>query len=94
MLTSIRDLDGALIENKSLMTIEMCIQYCYIKNFKYAGVQFGYQCFCGNSEVRIFGIVPETECNQVCVGNFNQICGDSNRNSIYIITGKFNFNKI
>ena len=85
-----RDLGGAKIEN-NLMTIEMCIQDCYIKKFKYAGVQFGYQCFCGNNEVRKFGIKPETDCNQPCNGNINQICGASNRNSIYIITGKFPF---
>ena len=67
----------------------MCIQDCYIKKFKYVGVQLGNQCFCGNNEARKFGIVPETECNKVCVGNINQTCGGSNRNSIYIITGEF-----
>ena len=73
------------------MTIEKCIQYCYIKSFRYAGVQFGYQCFCGNREVRKFGIVPETECNQTCAGNINQICGDADRNSIYVIAGKLKY---
>jgi hypothetical protein len=73
------------------MTIEKCIQYCYIKSFRYAGVQFGYQCFCGNNEARKFGIMPETDCNQACDGNFYQICGASNRNSIYVITGRLKF---
>ena len=73
------------------MTIEMCTKQCYIKNYKYAGLQYGYQCFCSNDEVRRYSIKPETDCKAICYGDSNEICGsDSNyyqRNSIYIITG-------
>ena len=66
----------------SSMTIEKCKQFCFEKNYLYAGVQFASQCFCGNViNPRIF--TPKTECNMQCAGDSSQMCGGSWRMNIY-----------
>jgi len=57
---------------------------------KYAGVQNGNQCFCGNSYGR-YGVKSESDCNKKCSGNADQICGGSWRNNVYS-TGISKFN--
>ena len=48
----------------------------------YFGVQNGDACYCGNDDSR-FLPVPESECDQPCAGDENQICGSSWRLSVY-----------
>ena len=77
-----RDLSGFMTNSKD-MTIEKCIQICSEKGFKYAGLQYGIQCFCGNS----YGKYGESySCNYVCSGNQDEICGGYWANSVYSIT--------
>ena len=76
-----RDLSGFMTESSD-MTIEKCIQMCSEKGFKYAGLQYGVQCFCGNS----YGKYGESySCDYECSGNQNEICGGYWANSVYSV---------
>jgi len=62
-------------------TVEACQTYCRSKSFKYAGIQDGNECYCGNSYGK-FGSEP-SGCRTLCSGNANEFCGDVWRNSVY-----------
>ena len=55
------------------------------KGLKYAGVQNGYGCHCGNGDYKIFGEAPMTDCTIKCPGNKSQICGGYSRNMIVLV---------
>jgi len=71
-----RDFRGSLTPGR-------CIRYCYEQGFRFAGVQFSYQCFCGNDPPHPASIAPQTECNKICEGDRNQFCGGDWRNNVF-----------
>ncbi|KAI0764219.1 hypothetical protein BD413DRAFT_483077 [Trametes elegans] len=75
-----------LPDNPSV-TVESCISSCEGQNFTLAGIEFGVQCFCGDT--LIDGAVPgdEDTCNMACGGNSTEACGGPNRLSVYTSTG-------
>jgi hypothetical protein len=67
----------------SANNVEECINYCQKGNFLYAGLEAGFQCFCGN-EYDSLGLRTGLEhCSSSCIGNSSQICGGSWALSIY-----------
>jgi hypothetical protein len=76
-----RDLPGYMMEIKG-MTIEACLSLCNQQGYTYAGVQYGRQCFCGNSYGR-YG--QSMACNMPCEGNPKQNCGGGWANAVYRI---------
>ncbi|CAH1778020.1 unnamed protein product, partial [Owenia fusiformis] len=66
------------------MTIAKCNNVCRSQGFKYAGSQFGEQCFCGN-DFGSQGKVADSECNVKCQGNSEEVCGGGFRNSIHLV---------
>ena len=53
-----------------------------IAAYKYAGLQYGYQCFCGD-RIGKYGQVADGECNMDCPVEYMQTCGGRWRNSVY-----------
>ena len=54
-----------------------------LSGYRYFGLQYGTQCFCGNSFGR-YGRSPNLkDCNKPCPANRNEICGGTWRNSMY-----------
>lgn len=80
-------------------TPENCVRECAYQNYKFAGVQYGYLCFCGNAFGR-YGSLPDNDCNSDCLGDARRKCGGYYHNSIYSVDGKeydpsdFDFAKI
>lgn len=68
--------------SSNTQTIEKCRAACLQNNYTYAGVQFGTQCFCGNS-FGSHGKGTDDDCSQKCAGDSAEICGNAGRNSIY-----------
>jgi len=66
--------------DKDSLTIEKCAQWC--SSFKYFGVEFGYNCFCGNS-YGSQGKANDGDCDTACTGDSTQICGAGYHNSVY-----------
>eukprot|EP00747_Dinoflagellata_sp_TGD_P003024 gnl/TRDRNA2_/TRDRNA2_106637_c0_seq1.p1 gnl/TRDRNA2_/TRDRNA2_106637_c0~~gnl/TRDRNA2_/TRDRNA2_106637_c0_seq1.p1 ORF type:complete len:203 (+),score=38.69 gnl/TRDRNA2_/TRDRNA2_106637_c0_seq1:350-958(+) len=63
------------------MTPSLCSALC--TGFKFFGVQFGYNCFCGDDYGNQGGKAPESDCGSPCTGDSSIMCGGSSRNSIY-----------
>ncbi|XP_074644183.1 uncharacterized protein LOC141901024 isoform X2 [Tubulanus polymorphus] len=77
-----------LIENGSLTPI-VCRNACsnLSSSMKYAGVQAGNQCWCGENHLNSYSTIP---CNTPCEGDPTLTCGNTNRrNYIYRIKGGF-----
>ena len=74
-----RDLSG-LFNHGSRGSYKSCKSYC--RDYFYFGLQFGYECYCGN-EFGSHGRAPEDECNMTCSHNREQACGGILRNSVY-----------
>ncbi len=64
-------------------TLESCTTVCKQKGFKYAALQYGIYCYCGNAYGK-YG--KATNCDVKCGGNSNEICGGSWANSVYDVS--------
>lgn len=68
--------------NNADQSVESCLNFC--KGYKYAGVQYSKQCFCGNDSHN-FQIVPDNQCNMKCTGNKDETCGGTWRMNVYSV---------
>ncbi|KAF8443424.1 carbohydrate-binding WSC, partial [Terfezia claveryi] len=59
-----------------------CINYCQGKGFKYAGTEYGGQCYCGN-DISLGKPMPAADCNMVCEGNPKEVCGGPKRLTLW-----------
>ncbi|KAI8519623.1 hypothetical protein Bbelb_028800 [Branchiostoma belcheri] len=66
----------------STLTVAACIQACAGFNTQYAGLQNGVECYCGEDYSR-HGRAMESDCDEPCGGNNDQICGGHYRLSVY-----------
>ncbi|PMD48803.1 WSC-domain-containing protein [Hyaloscypha variabilis F] len=63
------------------MTIEACVDFCKGNDFRYAGLEYYGECFCGAT---VGGsLSAQSECNAPCTGNSSEICGGTSYISIY-----------
>ncbi|KAL9055995.1 MAG: hypothetical protein Q9206_002911 [Seirophora lacunosa] len=65
----------------SLMTVEKCAAAC--SKFPLFGVEYGTECYCGNTFNQGSDPAPEEECSFQCPGNRDQKCGAGNRLNVY-----------
>ncbi|XP_074659526.1 xylosyltransferase oxt-like [Tubulanus polymorphus] len=77
-----RDLDGHVSYFREDLTASVCISVCLRLNFAYAGLQYSYECFCGDSYGK-HGPLKESSCSSYCRGNADEMCGGVWANSIY-----------
>jgi len=64
-------------------TVEGCKDSCRELGYAYAGVEFGEECFCGNTPPLMSTIVGQEECNDPCTGDATQMCGGSWNMNVY-----------
>jgi len=65
------------------MTVEECTGFCSNANKSYAGLEIGLDCHCGDILTNGSTSAPASDCNATCIGNSAEICGGSDRLSIY-----------
>jgi len=58
---------------KGKMTHGVCMQVCNDRGYKYAGLEAGYQCFCGDTLNP--DLTPLEGCKYPCEGDATQTCG-------------------
>jgi hypothetical protein len=68
------------------MTVEKCTSLCASKSFSIAGVEYGTECYCGNSLVNGLG-AASTQCTSTCGGSKSEICGGSWTLSLFKSSG-------
>lgn len=82
-----RTLLGAYSVDAGGNSVDACTAKCNAAGFFYAGVEFGKECFCGNTLSNNGVPAPASDCNFACPGNAGQKCGAGNRLNIYAAPG-------
>ncbi|KDR72273.1 hypothetical protein GALMADRAFT_213303 [Galerina marginata CBS 339.88] len=67
------------------VTIESCTTQCASAGFNISGLEFGEECWCGNSfALPIANITaPLTDCSRACEADHTELCGAASRLSVY-----------
>lgn len=63
------------------MTVAKCTAACLAANYILAGLEYGGECFCGNTISN--GATPSTGCTMTCNGNSTEFCGAGGRLNVY-----------
>lgn len=68
------------------LTVESCLSACSVQGFKYAGVEYSSECYCGNTLQNNGALAAdgESKCSMVCDGNKLELCGGSGRLNMYM----------
>jgi hypothetical protein len=77
--------ERALLYNSDLdqntITVEKCVAFCKGNGYRYAGVEYGNECWCGAS---VNGVeTAESNCAYSCSGQANETCGGNYYISVY-----------
>ncbi|XP_068713507.1 probable ATP-dependent RNA helicase ddx17 [Montipora foliosa] len=64
------------------LNARICVHKCKELEFKYAGLQFSYLCFCGNTYGR-YGELSQDKCSSECKSKRDSFCGGHWSNSVY-----------
>ncbi|KAF2793031.1 glycoside hydrolase family 55 protein [Melanomma pulvis-pyrius CBS 109.77] len=79
---------GSFFADSSDMTVEKCADICLNQHgYKGFGVEFGRQCYCGNSLNPATEKVDDSFCNMRCGGDGSHVCGAAWYISIYTTSG-------
>eukprot|EP01059_Diplonema_ambulator_P016847 TRINITY_DN28820_c0_g1_i1.p1 TRINITY_DN28820_c0_g1~~TRINITY_DN28820_c0_g1_i1.p1 ORF type:complete len:2516 (+),score=639.61 TRINITY_DN28820_c0_g1_i1:711-7550(+) len=88
--------DGTIMVNKLPVlaytdatgnTVEECTGVCQHNGYKYAGLQYGKECYCGD-DITTSEAVGVSDCSYPCPGNASETCGGVDRNDIYALTNE------
>jgi len=81
--------NGRALSDKGVATGDMTIENCAgnCTGFNYWGVEYGSECYCGNTLGAGSVKAPDTDCSMTCAGNSSEICGNGNRLSFYTLNG-------
>ncbi|PSK50339.1 Kremen protein 1 [Elsinoe australis] len=79
--TSGRALSAKGYTDGTNMTLENCASYC--NGYKYFGVEFGAECYCGSFLGDGSVVTADTDCSMTCPGNSRELCGAGNRLTVY-----------
>ncbi|KAK4184538.1 putative fungistatic metabolite, partial [Podospora australis] len=63
------------------MTLESCATFC--AGYKFWGVEYGRECYCGNEMLQTAVQVENSECDMLCLGNSAELCGAGDRVMVY-----------
>jgi hypothetical protein len=72
-----------LLKEDPLMTPMLCAGFC--QGFTYMGLEYSYECMCGNSWPANYSQVPDQECNATCSGDPTQTCGGTWRLNLFLV---------
>ncbi|KDB24568.1 hypothetical protein H109_03536 [Trichophyton interdigitale MR816] len=75
-----RALTSAVFVNEN-MTVATCSGLC--KGYQFFGLEYGTECYCGDTRSNSSMQAPESECNQPCGGDSSETCGAGHRIAIY-----------
>ncbi|KAH8672637.1 hypothetical protein BGZ60DRAFT_282514 [Tricladium varicosporioides] len=66
------------------MTVEQCITSCSSGGYRYAGAEYGRECWCGDSFGTGSSLVLDGDCSMTCAGDKYEYCGAGNRLGVYV----------
>ena len=80
----VRALTGAFSYNYTAMTLERCASAC--TGYSFWGVEYGGECYCGNTLAASSTLATLSDCSFVCPGNAYEYCGAGNRLELYLLS--------
>lgn len=66
------------------MTSNKCLVLCSYNTYMYAGLQYGTECWCGNSLDPLAKPTDAAKCAIPCSGNSSETCGGSLTLQLYV----------
>ena len=71
------------------MTQETCVGTCSTRGYRYAGVEFGKECYCANTLNSVANggksaQAGEGDCSMSCSGDDGEFCGGSARIGVWM----------
>ncbi|KAL2131096.1 hypothetical protein VTI74DRAFT_5570 [Chaetomium olivicolor] len=78
-----RALSGPSAFSATAMTIAGCGNYCLNNGFTWFGLEYSAECYCGSALDANSTTALEADCNMACSGAAGEVCGGSNRLSVY-----------
>jgi hypothetical protein len=79
--TSGRALTGSSSTSSTNMTAAACKEKCY--GYKYFGVEYSRECYCGNTINPGANSTASSECSMTCTGNQWEVCGGGSRLNMF-----------
>ncbi|KAI1964730.1 hypothetical protein LOZ58_001418 [Ophidiomyces ophidiicola] len=76
-----RALRGRFEFSADAMSLDRCATFC--NGTRFFGAEYGSECFCGAGLDAASVRQPDADCSMLCSGNATQLCGGSNRLSLY-----------
>ncbi|KAK3335420.1 WSC domain-containing protein [Cercophora scortea] len=65
------------------MTVDVCAAFCAGKNAQMMGVEYGRECYCGNTLGVGAALLAASSCNMLCKGNAFSFCGAGSKLDLY-----------
>ncbi|WVR05826.1 hypothetical protein IAU60_002851 [Kwoniella sp. DSM 27419] len=88
-----RLLSGFAMSGFTGMTVDKCLSLCEDKGFKYAGAEYGDECYCGDSIPEDIEYNTEGACNVVCDGLDTEACGGAWALDLYLLASAASANE-
>ncbi|KAI1078558.1 WSC domain-containing protein [Whalleya microplaca] len=74
---------GAAMVGDDALSVEKCVGVCAGQGFRFAGTEYGRECWCAG-EMRQGAVkIGEDRCGMLCAGNRGQFCGGPGAISVY-----------
>ena len=64
-------------------TPKMCAEICSYRGYKFAGVKYAKECWCGNDEPPRDKYTTQARCNMHCSGDNTTMCGAGSTLNLY-----------
>ncbi|KAI8806737.1 WSC domain-containing protein [Cladochytrium replicatum] len=83
-----RALNKASFIDPENMTVDLCTAFCAEKGYTLAGVEYSFECYCGNKIEFGNKAIEAERCSMPCAGEATQICGAGNALSVWSSAGE------
>jgi len=76
---------GRALSQSSISSVNVNVQFCanYCKAYTYFGVEYGRECYCGNTLAATSTKKPDTDCSMFCAADEFAYCGAGGRLGLY-----------
>lgn len=73
------------VYSSSDMTHELCFYDCWNGGYNFAGLEYGQECWCGNTVAEGTTLTDDSACSFACAGDSTETCGAGNTLQLYAL---------
>ncbi|MCJ1393673.1 hypothetical protein MMC18_006549 [Xylographa bjoerkii] len=79
------NISGRVLTSKSTSTSTTTYASCavFCSGYNYMGLEYGSECWCGNSYANPTSLSPDTDCSFSCSGSASEVCGAGDRLTMF-----------